>query len=54
MPDNWGYVWAAYLIVWGVLGGYGFSVLRHIRRLRTILARLEQGVAESPKEEQAP
>jgi len=52
MPDNWGYVWAAYFIVGVVLGVYVFSVLRRIGRLRSLLARLEQGV-ESPKEEQA-
>ena len=54
MPDNWGYVWAAYLTVGVVLGVYGFSVRRRIGRLRSILTRLEQGAVESPKEEQAP
>ncbi len=41
MPDNWGYVLAAYAIAVVVLGGYWRSLARRARELTRTLRRRE-------------
>ncbi len=48
--ENFGYLLAAFIIIWAVLFGYVFILSQRQRRLRQEIELLKTGLHEQPKE----